>query len=85
MMKRIFLFLLMCGVCQAYGIGSYDIDRVVTFYCNTHSVATGAATDADAAPTYRVYEDGTYMTLTSSMTIMDSSNTDGAYYGQVTL
>jgi len=87
-MRRLIVMLWMlwmCGVCQGYGIGSYDIDRVVTFYCNTHSIATGAATDADAAPTYRVYEDGTYMTLTSSMTIMDSSNTDGAYYGQVTL
>ena len=34
-------------------VGSHDIDDVLTFTANTHST-TGAESDADSPPTYRV-------------------------------
>ena len=67
-------------------VGSWKIDDLLTFYCNTHNVATGVATDADSAPTYRVYEDETATPLlTGSMALLDSSNTAGFYSEQITL
>ena len=67
-------------------LGSWSIDDYVTFPCNTHTASTGAATDADSAPTYRVYEDETATPiLTGSMALLDSSNTAGFYSERIQL
>jgi hypothetical protein len=66
--------------------GSWKIDDLLTFACNTHSVASGAATDADAVPSYRVYEDETGTPiLTGNTALLDSANTAGFYSEQITL
>jgi hypothetical protein len=67
-------------------MGSWKVDDLLVFVCNTHTVTTGAATDADAVPTYRVYEDETGTAiLTGSMALLDSANTAGFYSEQITL
>jgi hypothetical protein len=67
-------------------LGSWKIDDVLTFYANTHVFATGVATDADSAATYRVYEDETATPLlTGTMALLDSANTAGFYSEQITL
>jgi len=66
--------------------GSWKIDDTLTFSVNTHNASTGAATDADGVPTYRVYEDETATPiLTGSMALLDTANTDGFYSEQLTL
>lgn len=65
---------------------SWHIDDLLTFYLNTQRFDTGNATDADAAPSYRVYEDETGTAiLTGTMALLDSSNTAGFYSEQITL
>src|ERR671925_2056087 len=67
-------------------LGQWTIDSLVTFCANTHDVTTGAATDADSAPSYRVYEDETSTPiLTGTMALLDGSNTAGFYSEQITL
>jgi len=67
-------------------LGSWKIDDLLTFPCNTHAAATGAATDADSVPSYRVYEDETGTAiLTGSMAKLDDANTTGFYSEQITL
>ena len=67
-------------------IGSYKIDDLVTFYAQTQRFDTGAATDADSVPSYRIFEDITDTPLlTGSMALLDATNTAGLYRAQVTL
>jgi len=67
-------------------LGSWKIDDQLTFAANTFTPSTGAETDADAAPTYRVYEDETATPiLTGSMALLDDANTVGFYSEQITL
>jgi hypothetical protein len=67
-------------------LGFWEIGDVLTFPANTHNASTGAATDADSPPTYRVYEDETSTPiLTGTMALLDSSNTAGFYSEQITL
>ncbi len=67
-------------------LGSYAVDDLLTFYVNTHSPSTGGAVDADAAPSYRVYEDETGTPLlTGTMAKLDDANTVGFYSEQITL
>jgi hypothetical protein len=67
-------------------LGQWTIDAAMTFCCNTHDPTTGAATDADSAPSYRVYEDETSTPiLTGTMALLDGSNTVGFYSEQITL
>ncbi len=67
-------------------IGSWKIDDYLTFVCNTHRFDTGVATDADSAPTYRIYEDETATPiLTGSLALLDSANTAGFYSERVQL
>lgn len=62
------------------------IDDVYTFYAVTTKFDTGVATDADAVPAYRVYEEETATPLlTGNMALLDSSNTAGFYSEQITL
>lgn len=67
-------------------LGRHEIDDLLTFPANTHTAATGAATDADAVPAYRVYEDETATPiLTGTMALLDGTNTAGFYSEQITL
>jgi hypothetical protein len=67
-------------------LGSWNIDDAVTFPVNTHNASTGAASDADSAPSYRVYEDETTTPiLTGTMALLDAANTVGLYSEQLTL
>lgn len=67
-------------------LGIWQIDDALTFTVNTQVFSTGVATDADSAPTYRVYEDETTTPiLTGTMALLDSSNTAGFYSEQITL
>lgn len=67
-------------------LGSWKIDDNLTFPCNTHSPTTGAGTDADSVPSYRVYEDETGTPLlTGSMAKLDDANTVGFYSEQIAL
>ena len=67
-------------------LGSWAIDDALTFYANTTRFDTGAATDADSVPSYRVYEDETTSPLlTGSMALLDSANTAGFYSEQIAL
>jgi len=68
------------------GAGPWYIDDTLTFTVNTHTVTTGAATDADAVPSYRVYEDETGTAiLTGNTAKLDDANTTGFYSEQLTL
>ena len=52
----------------------------LVFTVTTHDPDTGVLTDADAPPTYRVYEDETGAAiLNGSMAILDNANTTGFY------
>lgn len=67
-------------------LGKWEIDDFLTFVCNTHDPADGAAIDADAVATYRVYEDETGTPiLTGSMALFDSANTVGFYSERIQL
>lgn len=67
-------------------LGSWKIDDYLTFYCNTHDPDTGVATDADAVPPYRVYEDETGAAiLTGNMALLDAGNTAGFYSERIQL
>lgn len=67
-------------------LGTWQIDDVLTFYLNTLTAATGAATDASSGPTYRVYEDeASTPILTGTMALLDSTNTAGFYSEQIAL
>lgn len=62
------------------------VDDTYTFYAVTTRFDTGNATDADSAPSYRIYEEETGTPLlTGTMALLDSSNTAGLYSEQVTL
>jgi len=59
---------------------SVDIGDYLTFSICTHDPDTGELTDADALPTYRVYEDETAVPiLTGTMAALDAVNTTGFY------
>uniref|UniRef100_A0A6M3IH83 Uncharacterized protein n=1 Tax=viral metagenome TaxID=1070528 RepID=A0A6M3IH83_9ZZZZ len=67
-------------------LGSWKLSDVLTFACNTHLASTGAATDADSVPTYRVYENETDPPiLTGSMAKLDDDDTTGFYTEAITL
>jgi hypothetical protein len=67
-------------------LGEWQIDDLLTFSVNTHTPSTGAETDADAVPAYRVYEDETGTAiLTGTMSLLDDTNTVGHYSEQITL
>jgi hypothetical protein len=54
-------------------------DNLVFSIC-THDPDTGVLTDAESAPTYRIYEDETATAiLTGSMAVLDTGNTTGFY------
>jgi hypothetical protein len=65
-------------------LGQVKLGDSISFSVNTHTPSTGAAVDADAVPTYRVYEDETAgPLLTGSMALLDDANTTGFYSEQI--
>lgn len=67
-------------------LGSWKIGDNLTFPANTHTPSTGAGTDADSAPTYRVYEDETGTAIVNgTMAKLDNANTVGFYSEQIAL
>jgi hypothetical protein len=59
---------------------STNIGENLVFSICTHDPETGILTDADAAPTYRIYEDETATPiLTGTMAKLDDGNTVGFY------
>ncbi len=67
-------------------LGKWEIDDFLTFVCNTHDPADGAAADADGVATYRVYEDETGTPiLTGSLALFDAANTVGFYSERIQL
>jgi hypothetical protein len=67
-------------------LGSWKIDDVLTFTVNTTRFDTGVATDADAVPAYRIYENETGTAIvTGNMALLDSASTAGFYSEAVTL
>ena len=57
-----------------------DVGDNLTFSITTHDPDTGVLTDADSAPSYRVYEDETATPiLTGNMAKLDDANTTGFY------
>lgn len=67
-------------------LASHVSGDTLYFYANTHRFDTGVATDADAAPSYRIYiqENGTAV-ATGTMALLDSVNTAGFYSEAVAL
>ena len=60
--------------------GSVTLGDSLTFCVLTKSVSSGMLVDADAVPTYRVYEAETATPILSgSMALLDSTNTTGFY------
>lgn len=85
-MKRfaIAMLCLLAGLVRA-DLGSFDIGDTVTFMVRTHD-ATGAQTDADAVPSYRIYEGLTTPAIaTGNMAKLDDPNTVGLYGGSASL
>jgi hypothetical protein len=66
--------------------GPFYIDDTLTFTAITHRFDTGALTDADAVPAYRIYEDETGTAiLTGNTAKLDDASTTGFYSEQITL
>jgi hypothetical protein len=62
-----------------------EIGKKLTFSITTHDPDTGVLTNADAAPTWRLYEDETAVPiLNGTMATLDAANTTGFYSEQVT-
>lgn len=59
---------------------SVGIGKNITFGICCHDPDTGVLTDADSAPSYRIYEDETATAiLTGSLAKLDDANTTGFY------
>ena len=71
--------------CYSTLVGGITLENNYTFYTTTHdTTADSALTDADAVPTYRVYEDETGTAiLNGSMAKLDDANTTGFYSEQI--
>jgi len=57
-----------------------ELGQTLVFSCTTHDPDTGVLTDADAVPSYRIYENETGTPiLTGVMAKLDDANTTGFY------
>lgn len=67
--------------------GKRQIDGWLVFRANTHDPTNnGAASDADAVPSYRIYEEETGAAiLTGNMALLDDANTIGFYSERIQL
>lgn len=65
-------------------LGIIKLGDSLTFFAQTSTPATGAETDADAVPSYRIYEEETAVPiLTGNMALLDDANTVGWYSKQI--
>ena len=66
-------------------LGTIGIDDYIEWEVNTHDpTADGAEADADALPTYRIYEENNNTVVVSgNLAKRDDDNTLGYYYGRV--
>lgn len=63
-----------------------QLGETLVFSITTHDPDTGVLTDADVAPTYRIYEDETAAAiLTGTMAELDTLNTTGFYTEEITV
>jgi len=61
-----------------------ELTKNLSFSIATHDPDTGVLTDADALPTYRIYEEGSDTALlTGSFAKLDDANTTGKYRATV--
>lgn len=61
-------------------------DFPLQIVCNTHNPATAAAQDADADPTWAIYEGNSQIAMLSgTMALRDPLNTVGLYYAEIDL
>ena len=61
-----------------------QLGAALVFSVDTHDPGTSAAIDADALPTYRVYEDQTQTAIeTGAMAKLDDTATTGFYSGSL--
>jgi hypothetical protein len=65
-------------------LGSWKLEDVVAVHVQTSSVTTGAATDGDSVPTWRMYEDATATPVTTGSFATLNAQT-GFYVAQITL
>jgi hypothetical protein len=63
----------------------WNIDSALTFAINTHSLTTGAATDADSAPTYTVFKWHTSAFIQTGVMGSHGGGTTGFYSETITL
>ncbi len=67
-------------------LGTRVLGDNLTFTAATHTPATSADVDADAVPSYRLYENETTSPiLTGNMAKLDDSNTTGFYSETIAL
>ncbi len=66
-------------------LGSWKIGDYLTFTVATRLASTGALTDADAVPSYRIYEDEVGYIFGGDMSLLDNVNTVGLYSERVQL
>jgi hypothetical protein len=65
-------------------LGSWKLEDVVAVHVQTSSVTTGAATDGDSVPTWRMYEDATATPVTTGSFATLNAQA-GFYVAQITL
>jgi len=60
------------------------LESDLTFSICTHNAETGVLTNADASPTFRIYEDDTGTSImTGTMAAIDAGNTTGFYLKKI--
>jgi len=67
-------------------LGNWELGEWLTFPLNCWNLGTGAAADADSAPTYRIYEDETGTAIANgTLALLDDGNTLGFYTERIQL
>ncbi len=85
-LKILIIFTLFASSGFCADLGDYSLDGSVTFSATIHESTSGLATDADAGPSYRIYEaTGTTVFATGTMALLDAANTTGLYKATVVL
>ena len=65
-------------------LGAWPLESIITVPVQTSSVTTGAATDAESLPTWRMYEDSTATPVTTGSFASLNAQT-GLYVATITL
>jgi hypothetical protein len=62
-----------------------SINDIVPFDVTTHHPSTGAVTDADAAPTFSVFEEATDTPILANQAMTKRTSLDGNYRGSISV